>query len=323
MIGRVFRAAGRRPAVWLAGVLGGIVLLVLVQQARAAAEDAAARAADLTLSALRDVEVSGELEDASLRETSGLAPSAQVPGLFWTHNDSGNAPTLFVIDDRGRSHGRVTLTGATNRDWEAIAVGPCNAADCVYVGDVGDNAARRPLVTLWRVPEPAVPGPGRTGVAAPVDSLTVRYPDGAHDVEAMWVDGRGDTWLVTKRRLRGPDGTWRRARVYRVSAAAWSAAQPALAELVDSLPHVSTRAERTMITDAAYAPDGRLAIRTYGWVYVFATVPGTGRPQARLAACDLAPLRERQGEALAWRADGRLLFASEGRRAPLYTAHCP
>ena len=40
-------------------------------------------------------------------------------------------------------------------DWEAIAVGPCGSRTCLFVGDIGDNKARRKHITIHRVTEPA------------------------------------------------------------------------------------------------------------------------------------------------------------------------
>jgi len=40
------------------------------------------------------------------------------------------------------------------------------------------------------------------------------------------------------------------------------------------------------------------------------------------ARCSLAPLREPQGEAVAWLPDGRVLLGSEKRGAKLFAARC-
>ena len=286
----------------------------------------------LALAALRDVSTVGALQPRALREASGITPSSTQPDVYWSINDSGHDAELFALTGAGADLGRVRVAGARNRDWEAIASGVCGRERCLYIGDVGDNLARHRTVTIWRIGEPAAPGRGQQRTSTVADSLTLRYPDGPRDVEAMWVDALGDLWFATKRRLQAPDGRARQALVYRVPASAWQANATVVATLVDSLPHVVTKAERTMITDAAWRPPaasdsaadgGRLAIRTYGFVFVFATTATGGRPARLLATCDLRPLDERQGEGLAWRPDGRLLFASEGRGAPLVAARCP
>src|SRR5687768_3714989 len=65
-----------------------------------------------------------ELTDRRLREPSGLAASATNAGFLWAHNDSGNPAEVFLIDDKLNIKLICTLQGATNRDWEDIAVGP-------------------------------------------------------------------------------------------------------------------------------------------------------------------------------------------------------
>lgn len=325
---RATRTRHGRGRLVLLLLVGVATTLVAVAGWRSAAQPARPRTAGGV--PLRAVQRTGVIASPALREASGLAPSARAAGVFWSHNDSGHEPRLYALDVAGRDRGIVTVTGASNRDWEAIAAGPCDGAACLYVGDVGDNLGRRASVTLWRVREPEVPGRGRRSASAPAESLVVRYPEGGRDVEGMWVDASGDVWLVTKRALPGRGRTGQRAHVYRVASAGWRGTAPVAATLVDSLPHVATRARRTLITDAALAPSGatdgapgRLAVRTYGLLFIFATPPGSGRPLQRLATCDLATLAEAQGEAIAWLPDGRLLFASEGRGAPLHVARCP
>ena len=82
-----------------------------------------------------------EIKDKKLSEVSGLASSIRNPGLLWAHNDSGNRPEVFLIDDKCDIKRIVVLDGIKNRDWEDIAVGPGpdSTKSYVYVGDIGDN----------------------------------------------------------------------------------------------------------------------------------------------------------------------------------------
>jgi predicted regulator of Ras-like GTPase activity (Roadblock/LC7/MglB family) len=279
----------------------------------------------------REVATLGAFSARSLTESSAAVQSVGHPGVYWTLNDSGHDARLFAFDTAGRDLGTVRLTGARNRDWEAMATGPCAAGRCLYVGDVGDNFARRNAVVIWRVPEPVPPGPGADTHTEAARALTVRYPDGPRDVEALWVDADTVVWLATKRPQRDAQRRWRPALVYRVPANAWHAppADPVVAELVDSLPIVP-RSERTLVTDAAMrnpfgdpALDSLLAIRTYGELLILRVGRMSGRPQALVGHCDLTPLRERQGEGVAWLSDGRVLLTSEKRFAPLRAVRCP
>jgi glucose/arabinose dehydrogenase len=129
-----------------------------------------------------------------LVEASGIAVSRRVPGRLWMHNDGSGEPVLFALDTRGSVTGKVSLSGATVEDWEAVAVGPCPAGSCVYVADIGDNDARRTRITICRLPEPSA---GDESVAVK-DVFHATYPDGAHDAEALLITADGRMFVVTK-----------------------------------------------------------------------------------------------------------------------------
>lgn len=307
---------------------------------RDAADRTTMRAADL-----REVTRMGSVRDPALTESSGLTPGTADPAVYWSHNDSGNEPLLYALDTTGAPRGRYRVTGASNLDWEALALGPCEAGACLYIADVGDNRARRRSVTIWRVREPALPVMGRAaetlggGTTEPpaevateiatetATRLTFRYPDEPHDVEAIWVSPDTSVWLVTKRPLRGMLGALRPVLVFRVPSSAWHATTPVSAELVDSLPIVPVPGNTSSwVTDAAFTgrgPDGpSVAVRTYQDLTIFEADPATGRPGKPRARCRTAALHERFGEAVAWMPDGRLFFTSEGEGSRLWAARC-
>lgn len=301
---------------------------------RESAVPASSRAASAEHGALpRDISAPGAFTHRDITEASAAVRSFGHAGVFWTLNDSGNDERLFAFDSSGRDLGAVRVQGARNRDWEAMATGPCDAGRCLYVGDVGDNLARRDAVVLWRLPEPAPPGAGQSIDSEPARALAVRYPDGPRDVEAMWVDADTVLWLATKRPMRDAQRQRRSALVYRVPASAWRAASAVadtfMAELVDSLPIVP-RSERTMVTDAALSNpfgdatlDSLLVVRAYRELLVLRVGQRSGRPLGVVAHCDLAALREEQGEGVTWLPDGRLLLTSEKRFAPSRALRCP
>ncbi len=273
---------------------------------------------------LRDLARAGELGDARLTEASGVVASTKEPGVFWSQNDRGNKATLFAYDSTGSPRGSARVRDADNTDWEAIAIGPCASGACLYIGDVGDNYAVRSGVRVWRIREPVT----SETVTESATSLRIVYPGGARDVEAMWVAPDTSVWFATKRPNADANGTLRRSLLYRVPASAWSGSAVATAELIDSLPIVpTTSVSRDWVTDASLSPvmpDGRrrLAILTYGSVYVFVADAATGRPGVQLARCAV-PQGERNAEGISWLPDGRLLIANEGRGARLYHGRCP
>lgn len=247
----------------------------------------------------------GRLAHPRLAEVSGVAPSRSHPGILWVINDSGNPPDLLAVDSTGALLGAIPLSGATNTDWEEIALGPCGAQTCLYIADTGDNLERRAEVAIHRLVEPPPPDapamPSRS-----VETLRFRYPDGPHDVEAMGVLPDGTTLLVTKGRSGG-------VLAYRLSASAWQAGQrTVVAERIDSLPIAPALGMGRAISGMAIAPDGsRAVIRTYRDLFLFALESGLRfRPLGGPTACDIVG-REPQGEAIGWLADGRLILLSE------------
>jgi len=140
--------------------------------------------------------VTGRVADPSANELSGLVRSRSQPGLLWSHDDSGAGPVLFGLRTDGRVAAHPTVTGAQAVDWEDIAAGPApDGRPLLYIADIGDNASRRPSVDVYRVAEPRV----GAAATAPAARLRLRYPDGAHDAEALLVDPlRGDLVIVTK-----------------------------------------------------------------------------------------------------------------------------
>jgi len=246
---------------------------------------------------------SGSLEDRRLTESSGVAASRSHPGVLWTHNDAGNPAILFATDTAGRALGRWPVAGAESRDWEDIALGPCPAGTCLTIGDVGDNAERRAHVVLYRIPEP---DPSQGGVTLTAEHLVVRYPDRPRDVEALWVDPSGDTWLVSKGRS---DGVF----LYRVPATAWDT-DTVMAGLADTLPIAADILAGRAVTGAALAPDaGRVAIRTYRELHLFTRAPdGTLTPAPGPNRCDVIGLGT-QGEAVDWLDTETLVLTSERR----------
>ena len=268
-----------------------------------------------------------------LVENSAATLSDTQSGVFFTINDSGNDPLLFAFDSTGADRGVWRVNGAVNRDWEAASVGPCGApaadttrSSCVYIGDVGDNQGERPMVTIYKVAEPAAQRAGFVGSVTPT-ALAYRYADGPRDVEAMYVAPNGDTFLISKRELRDEAGRRRPSLVYLVPASAWSSGTAVVATLVDSLPIVPGSAPMRQITDAALSPDRRhLAVRTYAQVYTFATDSTTGRVNHAIppSVCNVIAFDRWPGEGVAWFGrSGRLLLTSEGRESPLISIACP
>src|SRR6266540_5124772 len=252
-----------------------------------------------------------------LVESSGVAVSRAYPGVLWTHNDSGDGPYLYATDLRGTDRGALLIPGAQAIDWEDMSLGPCptrvSAATCLYLADTGDNLEFRPFVTIYAIPEPAPPErAGDTlGTTRAPAVLRLRYPDGAHDVEAVYVSPRDTAiYLVSKGYKRGSA-----IRLYRVDRRHWSTRDTTtavtVASLVQTLDIRPTPEAGRVVTAGAVRSDGRLvALRTYTEIYLF--YPGVGGRllAARERPCNIAGL-EVGGEAIDFLNDTTFVLTSE------------
>src|SRR4051812_12104938 len=45
----------------------------------------------------------GKIESPGVKESSGIVASRQFKDVFWTHNDSGNAPVIYAITREGKA----------------------------------------------------------------------------------------------------------------------------------------------------------------------------------------------------------------------------
>jgi len=94
--------------------------------------------------------VIGKIDAPNIDESSGVVESRRYPGVFWTHNDSGNASQLFAISRTGKLLASFDVA-AMNIDWEDIAV---DDAGHIYLADIGNNNGWRSVLTVYKLDEP-------------------------------------------------------------------------------------------------------------------------------------------------------------------------
>ncbi len=256
---------------------------------------------------------------AELDELSGVVESRRAPGVFFTHNDSGDTACFFALDRAGRLLAEYALDGATAVDWEDVAIGPCGDAQCLYFADIGDNGVSRSNYAVYRVREPEAPTspPARVQpVDVPWERLPVRYPDGSHNAETLLSHAAtGDLYVITK----VESGS---SAVYRFPAASQGAAETTLTRVATlDLPASGA----VLVTGGSLHPcEPRLLVRTY--VKLFEYALPEGRPFEAIfgATAREVPVRaERQGEAVSWRANGRgYVTVSEGSGPALNLFGC-
>lgn len=264
------------------------------------------------------------VQATDLDEASGLAASRRSPGVLWSHDDSGGDPVVFAIGADGADLGAFRVAGAEATDWEDLALGPGPggaAPDLLYLGDIGDNRASRPSVTVYRAPEPTVAplavGSGETGgEITGAEALTLTYADGPHDAEALVADPvTGDLFVLTKEWPGRPVGA------YRIPAGAGPDAPVEMARAGDvAVP------SGELVTGADISPSGALiAVRTYGLVLLWDRAEDESVPEALAGEPCRAPVEaEAQGESVAVEPDGRgYVTVGEGLNQPVNVHRLP
>jgi hypothetical protein len=257
---------------------------------------------------------------APLEELSGLAASRAHRGVLYAHNDSGDAARFFAFRYDGELLGEFHLEGADARDWEDMALGPCEEATCVYLADFGDNLQSRTDYALYRVREPDVAATRPAGEqSVPYQRFRFDYPDNhAHNAETLLVHPlTGDIYVLTK------EASGIRGHVFKFPRPLAPDARVTLIDL--GLAPVPTP-DDLMLTGGAISPCGdAVLLRLYNRI-VELRVPDGGPFEAvfRATPTDVpTPIDEPQGEAVTWGPDGQSYFtASEQTGQSLHRVHC-
>ena len=142
-------------------------------------------------------EVSGRLEDSSIREASGLARSQRQADLLWIINDNGAKELVHAIDHSGDRLGEFKLKKSRNVDWEDLASFQLDDTPYLMVADIGDNDAKRDFRTLYFVEEPKAKKKDDKKLDWRVDFF---YPDGPRDAEAAAVEVDRERALILSKR---------------------------------------------------------------------------------------------------------------------------
>lgn len=122
--------------------------------------------------------------------------------MLWTHNDSGNPPVVYLVDEHLNIMLSCRLKGATNRDWEDIAVGPgpVEGKSYVYVADIGDNTGSHGLKYIYRFEEPPLSVEKKEVTISAFDTIVFQLQDGKKDTEAIMLDPTtDDLYIISKR----------------------------------------------------------------------------------------------------------------------------
>jgi hypothetical protein len=140
------------------------------------------------------------IKDTEINEISGVASSYTTPGTFWVHNDSGDSPRIFLLDQAGNTLTQGTVAGASANDWEDIASFQLNGKNYLVIADIGDNASARSQYSLYIIEEPNYSSGGANPSTYAIQRrINFTYDTGAQNCESIAVDVEsGKILLVSK-----------------------------------------------------------------------------------------------------------------------------
>ena len=248
----------------------------------------------------------GTLENPRLSESSGIAASWKNPGYFWVTNDSDpQGPMLYLIDSLGKGKKEYLLGGATQRDWEDLAVvGEADGSATVYIADIGDNFQNNSKYAIYWFKDLKITTNPYT-VLTDVNKLTFTLPDGFHDMETMLIDQKTkDIFVISKRENN--------KRLYKIPAAKVINGTTITAEYIQELSFSVPFTNDIKIQQAYYLTGGSVSpdnteilIRNYIGIYYWKRKTGESIPEALLRAAKAVPYKlEPQGEGVTYSLNG-------------------
>jgi hypothetical protein len=224
-----------------------------------------------------------------LNESSGLSKAWQ-DGYYWTHNDSGGSPELYMINPEGYIFDTLAISNANNYDWEDLAK---DKAGNIYVGDFGNNSNQRKDLVIYK------------RSFENVEKITFKYPDQTFesnesrifDCEAFfWA--KDSLYLITKSWEKGV----KHSRMY----------------VLPDIPgdyvakHIGNLDVKAQITGADISPNGeKFALISYGKILLF-DIKNKNIDFTKPLKC--IKIGKGQTEAIVFENDEKLIFTSENRK---------
>lgn len=144
----------------------------------------------------------GKITSPLLQEISGIAPSYNLKGDFWVHNDSGDAACIYLIDSSAVLKAVVELEGVMLIDAEDISSFQIDGVPYLLLADIGNNLRNRDTLSLYLFKEPTITSTDKKYRIAKNDIVEIRfkYVDKNRDAEAIFVDPiNWDVYVISKR----------------------------------------------------------------------------------------------------------------------------
>jgi hypothetical protein len=188
-----------------------------------------------------------------LKEVSGITYFPET-NLIYTLEDSGNANKIYALNSQGKIDKTITITNASNVDWEDITK---DKKGNIYIGDFGNNDNERSDLCIYKVAKKELSKEN----AVSEYKISFSYPEQTefppkkkelfYDVEGFF-EYQNYFYLFTKNRSKGFDGT---AFIYKILNAPGTQKATKIGEFktCDNYNHC-------VITSATISPDGKKVV---------------------------------------------------------------
>lgn len=241
------------------------------------------------------------LQDDDINEASGIAASRYHKDAFWVHNDSGDAPRLFLVNTAGETLAVAELDGIEARDWEDIAINVEDGISYIYVAEIGDNLGQYEDKYIYRFPEPTLENNESSIVISDIDTIQFAYPIKPRDAEILIVDPlTKDIVIISKRE-----------KLSKIFELKYPYSTSDVNELVEigELPFRNT-------TAGDVSPDGRkVLVKTYDEVFYWQRTNDESIAELLTRTSVRIPVfREPQGEAIAWNTESDAFYTLSEER---------
>lgn len=188
-----------------------------------------------------------------LKEVSGITYFPK-NNLLYTLEDSGNKNAIYALNSDGKLAKTITITNATNVDWEDITK---DKNDNIYIGDFGNNDNERKDLCIYKVAKNEL----NKDLAVAEYKVSFSYPEQTefppkkkelfYDVEGFFEHGNY-FYLFTKNRSKNFDGT---VFIYKILNAPGTQKATRIGEFktCDNYNHC-------VLTSATISPDGKKVV---------------------------------------------------------------
>lgn len=188
-----------------------------------------------------------------LKEVSGITYFPK-NNLIYTLEDSGNKNAIYALNSDGKLAKTITITNATNVDWEDITK---DKNDNIYIGDFGNNDNERQDLCIYKVAKNEL----NKDMAVAEYKVSFSYPEQTefppkkkelfYDVEGFF-EHENYFYLFTKNRSKNFDGT---VFIYKILNAPGTQKATRIGEFktCDNYNHC-------VLTSATISPDGKKVV---------------------------------------------------------------